>query len=66
MLVFSVIMITSFFQVSLSCVQTLMGPEHAILELGLPAIIIMFSTIVIKGACWLWCRLVRNSSVRAL
>ncbi|KAI5466731.1 hypothetical protein BGZ63DRAFT_418487 [Mariannaea sp. PMI_226] len=65
-LVFSVIMITSFCQVSLECIQRLMGPEHAILELGLPAIIIMFSTIVIKGACWVWCRLVKNSSVRAL
>jgi hypothetical protein len=32
----------------------------------MPAIIIMISTIVIKGGCWLWCRLVKNSSVRAL
>lgn len=65
-LVFSVIMVTSFCQVSLSCIQRLAGPEHEILELGLPAIVIMVSTIVIKGACWVWCRLVRNSSVRAL
>ncbi|QPH00106.1 hypothetical protein C2857_003312 [Epichloe festucae Fl1] len=65
-LVFSVIMVTSFVQVGLECVQRLVRPEHEILQLGLPAIIIMVSTIVIKGGCWVWCRLVKNSSVRAL
>lgn len=65
-LVFSIIMITSFFQVGLECVQHLASPEHQIIYLGLPAIVIMFTTIVIKGACWVWCRLVKNSSVRAL
>ncbi|TFB03992.1 Metal tolerance protein 3 [Trichoderma ghanense] len=65
-LVFSVIMITSFCQVSLQCIQRLAGPEHKVLQLSMPAIIIMISTIVVKGGCWLWCRLVKNSSVRAL
>ncbi|UKZ73230.1 hypothetical protein TrVFT333_000872 [Trichoderma virens FT-333] len=65
-LVFSVIMVTSFCQVSLECIQRLAGPDHQVLQLGLPAIVIMISTIVIKGGCWLWCRLVKNSSVRAL
>ncbi|KAL6919992.1 hypothetical protein ACHAPO_001136 [Fusarium lateritium] len=65
-LVFSIIMITSFCQVGLECIQRLMSPEHPILELGVPAIAIMVSTIVIKGACWVWCRLVKNSSVQAL
>ncbi|KAG5925840.1 hypothetical protein E4U42_003903 [Claviceps africana] len=65
-LVFSVIMITSFVQVGLQCIQRLASPEHEILQLGLPAIIIMLSTIVVKGGCWVWCRLVKNSSVRAL
>ncbi|KAG5657138.1 hypothetical protein KAF25_001727 [Fusarium avenaceum] len=65
-LVFSIIMITSFVQVGLECIQRLMDPEHPILELGIPAIAIMVSTIVIKGACWIWCRVVKNSSVRAL
>ncbi|KAI9172107.1 Metal tolerance protein 3 [Paramyrothecium foliicola] len=65
-LVFSIIMITSFCQVFLECIQRLAGPNHEILHLGVPAIAIMVSTIVIKGACWLWCRLVNNSSVRAL
>ncbi|KAG5950489.1 hypothetical protein E4U53_004960 [Claviceps sorghi] len=65
-LVFSVIMVTSFVQVGLECIQRLASPEHEILQLGLPAIIIMLSTIVVKGGCWIWCRLVKNSSVRAL
>ncbi|KAL7932188.1 hypothetical protein V8C35DRAFT_307636 [Trichoderma chlorosporum] len=65
-LVFSVIMVTSFCQVSLECIQRLAGPDHQVLQLGLPAIIIMVTTVVIKGGCWLWCRLVKNSSVRAL
>ncbi|KYK55471.1 cation diffusion facilitator 10 [Drechmeria coniospora] len=65
-LVFSVTMVTSFVQVGLQCVQRLASPDHEILELGLPAIIIMLTTVIIKGGCWIWCRLVRNSSVRAL
>ncbi|RFU75601.1 cation diffusion facilitator 10 [Trichoderma arundinaceum] len=65
-LVFSVIMVTSFCQVSLECIQRLASPEHQVLQLRMPAIVIMITTIVIKGGCWLWCRLVKNSSVRAL
>ncbi|EHY52420.1 hypothetical protein HRR83_009246 [Exophiala dermatitidis] len=65
-LVFSVIMITSFFQVSLECVNRLLSPDHSVVQLGVPAIAIMLSTIAIKGFCWFWCRLVKNSSVQAL
>ncbi|KIH92751.1 cation diffusion facilitator [Sporothrix brasiliensis 5110] len=65
-LVFSAIMITSFVQVMLEAVQRLASEDREIIELGLPAIIIMASTVVIKGLCWLWCRLVKNSSVQAL
>ena len=66
-LVFSVVMITSFAQVALECIQRLVseGGGHAI-RLGWPAIGIMLGTVVVKGCCWLWCRLVRNSSVQAL
>lgn len=63
---FSVIMMTSFVQVAIESVSRLMSPNHEVLELGVPAIVIMVATIVIKGLCWLWCRLVKNSSVRAL
>ncbi|KAK4659747.1 hypothetical protein QC762_114040 [Podospora pseudocomata] len=65
-LVFSVIMITSFVQVALEAIQRLLSPDRHIIELGNAAIGIMFGTIVIKGLCWLWCRMVKNSSVQAL
>ncbi|KAI0486316.1 hypothetical protein F4859DRAFT_364845 [Xylaria cf. heliscus] len=65
-LVFSVIMITSFVQVALQSTERLGSPNHEIIELGVPALALMVSTVVIKGLCWLWCRLVKNSSVQAL
>ncbi|KAI4202879.1 MAG: hypothetical protein LQ350_002250 [Teloschistes chrysophthalmus] len=66
-LVFSVIMITSFFQVALQCFNRLTtSGDHTIVKLGLPSIIIMASTVFIKFGCWLWCRFIKNSSVQAL
>jgi cation diffusion facilitator family transporter len=65
-LVFSVIMITSFFQVALECFSRLTSTDRSIVELGIPAIAILVGTVVIKGFCWLWCRLIKNSSVQAL
>lgn len=65
-LVFSIIMITAFFQVALECFNRLMSSDREIVELGVPAIAIMLSTVVIKGFCWFYCRLIPNSSVQAL
>lgn len=67
-LVFSVIMIVSFFQVLIECINRLTrgGNDHSIVQLGIPSIVIMALTVVIKLGCWLWCRLIRNSSVQAL
>lgn len=68
-LVFSVIMITSFFQVSLQCLQRLTSSSpsaHSVVHLTLPATLIMASTVLIKLGCYFWCRLIRNSSVQAL
>lgn len=65
-LVFSVIMVTSFFQVALECFSRLNSGDHSIIELGLPALIIMSGTVLLKAVCWFWCRLVKNSSVQAL
>lgn len=65
-LVFSVIMITAFFQVALQCFNRLNSGDHTLVELTLPAICIMAGTVVIKGLCWLWCRSIKNSSVQAL
>ena len=65
-LVFSVVMITSFFQVALECFNRLTSGDHGIVQLGTPAILIMALTVVIKAGCWVWCRLIKNSSVQAL
>ncbi|KAI0483058.1 hypothetical protein GGR56DRAFT_222573 [Xylariaceae sp. FL0804] len=65
-LVFSVIMITSFVQVALESLQRLASTDREVIQLGIPALAIMVGTVVIKGLCWLWCRLVKNSSVQAL
>lgn len=65
-LVFSVIMITSFFQVGLECLSRLTSGDRSIVELTVPAVAIMISTVVIKGFCYFWCRLIKNSSVQAL
>ncbi|TEY19688.1 hypothetical protein BOTCAL_1871g00010 [Botryotinia calthae] len=65
-LVFSVIMVTSFIQVALECFNRLSSDDRVIIELTLPAIVIMASTVFIKALCWLWCRLIKNSSVQAL
>lgn len=65
-LVFSVIMITSFFQVALQGLNKLTSGDREIVQLSIPAIAIMAGTVVIKFACWLWCRLINNSSVQAL
>lgn len=65
-LVFSVIMITSFSQVLLESFNRLNSGDHSIVQLTLPATIIMAGTVVVKFACWLWCRLIKNSSVQAL
>ena len=65
-LVFSIIMIVAFFQVLVECFSRLTSNDHSIVQLGLPSIVIMASTVVIKFACWLWCRLIKNSSVQAL
>lgn len=65
-LVFSVIMITSFVQVGIQAIERLNSPDHEIIELGVPALAIMLSTIVVKGLCWAMCRLIKNSSVQAL
>ncbi|KAJ1331385.1 ferrous-iron efflux pump FieF [Microdochium nivale] len=65
-LVFSVIMVTAFAQVGLQSIQKLLGPDREVIALDMPSLCIMIGTVLIKGACWLWCRLVKNSSVQAL
>ncbi|OJD38932.1 cation efflux family protein [Diplodia corticola] len=65
-LIFSVIMITAFFQVLLEGAQRFMGNDRNIVQLTASALAIMTATVVIKGLCWFWCRMIKNSSVQAL
>lgn len=65
-LIFSVVIITSFVQVALVSLQRLTGDDHSLIELTVPAIIIMASTVAVKGLCWLWCRRINDSNVQAL
>lgn len=65
-LVFAVIMATSFFQVGLSSARRLASDDHTVVRLTIPSIAIMGGTVLIKGLCWVWCRLIPNSSAQAL
>ncbi|KAJ5786572.1 uncharacterized protein N7503_011784 [Penicillium pulvis] len=65
-LVFSVIMVTSFFQVALSSINRLIGEDHAIVELTMPSIVLMAATVIIKLLCWIWCRSIPSPSVQVL
>ena len=65
-LVFSVVMVTAFVQVALECLGSLNSNDYQIIELGPSALVIMSSTVFVKALCWLWCRLIKNSSVQAL
>lgn len=59
-------MITSFVQVGLEGFQRLLGADHKLVVLTPTSIAVMLATVAIKGGCWFWCRLVRNSAVQAL
>ncbi|KAF3937597.1 hypothetical protein ABW19_dt0201913 [Dactylella cylindrospora] len=59
-------MIISFIQVAVEAVSRLFSGNHEVIELTRPAIIIMTLTVAIKGGCWLWCRMIKSSSVQAL
>ncbi|KAJ5272322.1 hypothetical protein N7478_007447 [Penicillium angulare] len=65
-LVFSVIMVTSFFQVALTSINRLTGDDRELVELSLPSIVLMAATVVVKLACWVWCRLIPSPSVQVL
>jgi divalent metal cation (Fe/Co/Zn/Cd) transporter len=65
-LVFSIIMVTAFFQVMFESFKRIISDNHVVVELTLPVIVTMVGTIVIKFIVWLWCRSVKNSSVQAL
>lgn len=65
-LIFAVVMMTSFVQVAITSIGRLMSDDHVPVELTISAIAVMASTVLVKLACWFWCRLVKNSGVQAL
>lgn len=68
-LVFSVLMIVSFFQIAIQGVKQLMAsPEtrEALRPLGPTVISIIALVVLIKSLCWVWCRSSKSASVQAL
>lgn len=66
-LIFSVIIIISFFQVGLEACKRLMAHEDPdVVKIGWDAVGIMVATILAKLACWWWCSRSKSSSVQAL
>lgn len=65
-LIFSVIMVTSFFQVALSSIKQLIGDDRTVVELSLPSVALMGGTVLVKLLCWIWCRLIPSPSVQVL
>ncbi|KAJ5500876.1 hypothetical protein N7463_008126 [Penicillium fimorum] len=65
-LIFSVIMVTSFFQVALSSMKQLFGDDRTVVELSTTSIALMGGTVLVKLLCWIWCRLIPSPSVQVL
>lgn len=65
-LVFSVLIIVSFFQVGNEAVQRLLWGAHDTVAIGLDSIAIMSLTVVLKLFCYMWCKTIESSSVEAL
>lgn len=65
-LIFSVIMVTCFFQVALSSMKQLIGDDRTVVELSTPSIVLMGGTVLVKLLCWIWCRLIPSPSVQIL
>ncbi|KAJ5957974.1 uncharacterized protein N7479_005124 [Penicillium vulpinum] len=65
-LIFSVIMVTSFFQVAVSSMKQLIGDDRTVVELSTTSIALMGGTVLVKLLCWIWCRLIPSPSVQVL
>ncbi|KAL2808413.1 hypothetical protein BJX63DRAFT_37141 [Aspergillus granulosus] len=65
-LVFAVVMVTSFVQVAITSMSQLVSSDPSVVNLTIPSTVTMGSTVIVKFICWFWCRLINNSSVQAL
>ncbi|KAK6456426.1 cation efflux family-domain-containing protein [Scheffersomyces xylosifermentans] len=68
-LIFSIIIILSFFQVGQESFKRLfmsLPEDRHVVKIGFDAIAIMALTILSKFGCWVWCSSSKSSSVQAL
>ncbi|KAK9452863.1 cation efflux family-domain-containing protein [Dipodascopsis uninucleata] len=65
-LIFSVIIIISFFQVAIEAVQRLWNGPHDAVKLDFASIGIMTMAVVLKLFAWAWCRTINSSAIQAL
>lgn len=68
-IVFAVIITTSFSQVLITSIQRLLDPAQGVEELDLSplGLGLLIANIVIKGILWIWCTTIKgSSSVQAL
>lgn len=65
-LVFSVLIIVSFFQVGDEAIQRLLWGKHETVLIGWSSVGIMALTVVTKFFCYLWCKTIESSAVEAL
>ncbi|KNZ56361.1 hypothetical protein VP01_2422g5 [Puccinia sorghi] len=64
--VFSVFMISSFVQVLVESIERLFAASNSAISIPFTSMIVMWTTILVKGIVWLWCRRKKNTSVKAL
>lgn len=66
-IIFSVVITTSFSQVLITSVERLTAGEIETIDLDPFSMAILISNILVKGVLWLWCRSIKgSSSVQAL
>lgn len=66
-IIFSVVITTSFSQVLITSVERLTAGEIETIDLDPLSVAILVSNIIVKGVLWLWCRSIKgSSSVQAL
>ncbi|KAK9478808.1 cation efflux family-domain-containing protein [Lipomyces japonicus] len=65
-LIFSVIIIVSFFEVAIEAIERISNGPRVPVQLGLPSFAIMSLAVITKLFAWLWCRSIDSSAVQAL
>lgn len=64
--VFSVFMISSFVQVLVESIERLIARSQVPVSIPFTSMVVMWTTILVKGIVWIWCRRKKNTSIKAL